>query len=276
VERGARVNAALSIAAVGEICADLYEGDDQTYLGGISANFARSAAAAGARAVLFAAIGDDALGARLEALVAESPEPRIESRVRVLPGATAVQRIRVATDGERIFCGFDAGVVTAYELTDAELADLARFDAIAVPLATETEHVVRQLGLLAHRALIGDVSRDSAGGDLAAWLASRLGSLAIAFVGGTAADLEPLRVLSERTKSLVVLTAGPAGAWALASGHVVHQPSIADRVVDTTGCGDAFQGAFTVSHLEGAPLEIALLAGARAAARVAAKRGAGP
>lgn len=273
MESGGAVSA-LTIAAVGEVCADLYEGDDEVFLGGISGNFARSAAEAGARASVFAAVGDDELGGALIALLGKT---RVEPRIRVLPGATAVQRIRIAPDGERIFCGFDAGVVTEYTLTTDELAALARFDAVAVPLAPETERVVAQLAAAGgHRALVGDVSRDSAGSDLCAWLAPRLATLAIAFVGGTATDLEPLRALSERARALVVLTAGPAGAWALAAGQVLHQASVAERVIDTTGCGDAFQAAFAVRHLTGASLEVALYAGAQAAALVAQKRGAGP
>jgi fructoselysine 6-kinase len=261
----------LAVAAVGEIGADLYEGDSTTFLGGISANFARCAAAAGARACVFAAVGDDALGLDLLRLLAATS---VEPRIRILSGKSAVQRIRVAPDGERVFCGFDPGVVSDYALTDAELSAIAAFDAVAVPLSPETEHVVAQLR--GHRALVGDVSRDSAGSDLAGWLAPHLPSLAIAFVGGTAADLDPLRRLSERARALVVLTAGAAGAWTLAAGQVIHQPALAERVVDTTGCGDAFQAAFTVSHFTGATLEAALHAGARAAAHVAQKRGAGP
>lgn len=273
MESGAAVSA-LAIAAVGEVCADLYEGDSRVFLGGISGNFARCAAEAGARASVFAAVGDDELGRALTALLGAT---RVASRVRVLPGATAVQRIRIAPDGERVFCGFDAGVVADYTLTTDELAALARFDAVAVPLAPETERVVAQLATAGgQRALVGDVSRDSAGDDLCAWLAPRLPALAIAFVGGTAEDLEPLRALSERARALVVLTAGAAGAWALASGRVLHQPTVAERVIDTTGCGDAFQAAFAVRHLTGASLDVALHAGARAAALVAAKRGAGP
>jgi fructoselysine 6-kinase len=273
VESGAGVSA-LTIAAVGEICADLYEGDDQVFLGGISGNFARTAVAAGARASVFAAVGDDERGRAVLALVRET---RVEPRIRVLPGATAVQRIRVAQDGERIFCGFDAGVVPDYLLTADELAGLARFDAVAVPLAPESERVVAQLTAAGgHRALVGDVSRDSAGSDLCAWLAPRLAKLAIAFVGGTVEDLEPLRALSERARALIVLTAGPEGAWALDAGRVLHQPSVAERVIDTTGCGDAFQAAFAVRHLTGASLDVALHAGAQAAAVVAKKRGAGP
>jgi fructoselysine 6-kinase len=264
----------LTIAAVGEICADFYEDDASVFLGGISANFARSAVEAGARSSLFAAVGDDERGVALTALLSETA---VASRVRVLPGSTAVQRIRVTPDGERIFCGFDAGVVADYTLTDSELAAIAQLDAVAVPVAPETERVLAQLAAAGgHRALVGDVSRDSAGSDLAGWLAPRLSSFAIAFVGGTAEDLEPLRRLSERAGALVVLTAGAAGAWALASGRVLHQPSVAERVIDTTGCGDAFQATFTVSHLTGASLEVALHAAARAAARVAQKRGSGP
>ena len=99
--------------------------------------------------------------------------------------------------------------------------------------------------------------------------------LHLAFVGGRSDDLDRLRPLAR--DRLVVLTAGAAGAWALRGDEVVFQPTVATTIVDTTGCGDAFQGAFAATYFAGpGNLAAALLAGARAAAAVAAHVGAQP
>jgi sugar/nucleoside kinase (ribokinase family) len=98
-------------------------------------------------------------------------------------------------------------------------------------------------------------------------------SSAVGFPGVERDVAAPARVIRRRyaRATLVVLT---AGAWALTGDRVVHQPTLATAVVDTTGCGDAFQGAFTVAHFGGVDLAGALRAGARAAAAVAARYGA--
>jgi len=249
--------ARLRLAAVGEVGIDRYEDLDRELLGGCSCNLARAAAAAGADASLFAAVGDDARGAAV--LAALGPLAR---HVRIERGATALQRIRIEPGGERRFCGWEPGVVAGYAPTPAELAALATFDVIALA-DTPAWDACLALG----PRVVADFSQDAD----TAW---RFAGLAIAFVGGQPTDLERLRPLATRD-TLIVLTAGAAGAWAITPDRVVHQPSVATQIVDTTGCGDAFQGAFTVAHCTGASLEAAMLAGAEAAAQVALNVGAG-
>jgi len=273
--------ARVRIAAVGEIVLDVYlpAPEEEGRLGGISVNFARCALRSGASVALYGAIGTDARGRLLAAELAGSG---LERRVRELPGASAIQRIRLAPDGERIFCGFDAGVLERYRLTDAELVELEDFDAVALTCSAELAGVFGQvmaLPLGPRTRRVADFSQDSPGGDPArpdGWVHPYLDRLAVAFVGGQPSFLEPLRVLSVATDTLLVLTVGPAGAYAIQRGRVLHQPSLARTVVDTTGCGDAFQGAFTAAYLAGAGLEHALGAGAECAAHVASRVGASP
>jgi fructoselysine 6-kinase len=251
--------ARLRIAAVGEVGLDLYEELGRATLGGCSCNVARAAAAAGATATLFAAVGDDLRGRDVQASLASSG---LDLRVRVETGTTALQRIRVDPDGERRFCGWEPGVIATYRLTDAELAALRDFDVIALADTPAWDQCVALTG----PRLVAYFSQDAE----TAW---RFDGLDIAFVGGVATDLDRLRPLAR--DRLVVLTAGAAGAWAIDRDRVVHQPSVATRIVDTTGCGDAFQAAFIVAYFSGSPVETALLAGARAAMTVASQLGAG-
>lgn len=53
-----------------------------------------------------------------------------------------------------------------------------------------------------------------------------------------------LRVLAETGARFVAITAGPEGCYFLADGKACHQPAFSVPVVDTTGAGDVFHGAF--------------------------------
>jgi fructoselysine 6-kinase len=260
------------LAAVGEIAEDWYLADDDRRPGGISLNFARAAAFAGAEVTLLSAVGDDEAGARLLRALESTA---LERCLRVLPGATACQRIRLAPDGERIFCGFDAGVLPSYELTSDELARLADFRAVALPFSPESARVMTQCLEARPAPIIADFSQETID-ELPRWVETHAAALEIAFVGGST-DLEaPLAQLAKASGRLVVLTAGAAGAFAFSGGARHHQPSLARAVVDTTGCGDAFQAGFTVAYLASRSITAALHAGAELAARVAARRGAAP
>jgi len=253
----------LRIAAVGEISRDRYIDRDVTTLGGCSANFARAAAGAGAEAWLYAPVGNDELGRDALSALARTT---IQLRVRVEHGATAMCPIRIAATGERQFCGWQPGVVASYRLNDAELAELATMDVIALADTPAWEQCISLRG----PKLVGDFSQDQP-------MDRDFSGLHLAFVGGRTDDLDRLKPLAR--DRVVVLTAGAAGAWALRGNEVVFQPTVAATIVDTTGCGDAFQGAFTATYFaprDGGDLTAALLAGARAAASIIAHVGAQP
>ena len=56
--------------------------------------------------------------------------------------------------------------------------------------------------------------------------------------------------LTKLTDGQLVITDGANGSWGLENGKSVHQPAFPTKVVDTTGCGDAFHGAYAVALLE--------------------------
>jgi len=66
----------------------------------------------------------------------------------------------------------------------------------------------------------------------------------------------------------VVVTLGAEGSVALLNGEPIYEPSMkVDNVVDSTGCGDAFQAAFTVSYWRDRNIRLALKSGAKQAAK---------
>lgn len=82
------------------------------------------------------------------------------------------------------------------------------------------------------------------------------------------------RRLSEMGPSQVILTLGKEGALYLADGEPFYVPSYRVNPVDTTGCGDAFNGALACALAEGRGLEEAVRFAAAAGALAATVKGA--
>ena len=62
--------------------------------------------------------------------------------------------------------------------------------------------------------------------------------------------------LAKTGKAAVVVTCGAEGSWWIGEGAAapVHQPAFPVDVVDTTGCGDVFHGAYAAAWVRGLPL----------------------
>lgn len=93
----------------------------------------------------------------------------------------------------------------------------------------------------------------------------------VLFISGDEETVECLLPWSRRTRSVLVVTHGAKGSSALVNGvrHVAPAEFVPVRErIDTTGCGDAFQAAFTVDYFRNRDVQSALREGARRAAVV--------
>jgi sugar/nucleoside kinase (ribokinase family) len=100
-------------------------------------------------------------------------------------------------------------------------------------------------------------------------LARALPRLDIAFLSGDQAAIAALQPQTRQLDCVIVVTLGASGSVALKNGDSVFEPALpVPHPVDSTGCGDAFQAAFTVSYLRDEDLGRALRAGAMRAAVV--------
>jgi fructoselysine 6-kinase len=62
-----------------------------------------------------------------------------------------------------------------------------------------------------------------------------------------------------------VLTLGAEGSIAIKNGEMTRQQALPlDKVVDTTGCGDAFQAGFSAEYFKTRDIRKSLLSGAAA------------
>jgi ribokinase len=83
-----------------------------------------------------------------------------------------------------------------------------------------------------------------------------------------------VRALSSPARACCVVTAGERGCWyAERDGPVRHFPAFAVRVVDTTGCGDVFHGAYAAIIARGGSVERAVQVATAAAGLKATQPG---
>ena len=263
----------MKIVSVGEITIDHYLNLDRSFAGGISLNFAVNAKRCGAEAVsLVSCVGSDEGGRRVfEKLAREGIDA---SHVAVLPGETACIDIQVFPQGERLFPagGFHRNVLLDLRLNESDLAFIGRHDVLAFLYDRSQWESPANRAL---EALEFDGRRVADFGDWADYagdydlLVSALQPLALAFISGNQAAIDYLLPFSRGIDGLIVVTLGAGGSVALVDGSPLFQPAqVVPNPVDSTGCGDAYQAAFTVAYFSTGDVEEALRRGTARAATV--------
>jgi sulfofructose kinase len=132
---------------------------------------------------------------------------------------------------------------------DSNVAVIADFEYVSSPLFPEL------LGLVDHLILPSDFA---------------------AQLTGRSDPREAALGLWSAGRELVAVTCGSSGAWWVqraAPGKPRHQPALPVRVVDTTGCGDVFHGAYAAALVRGLPAEERVRYAAAAAALKATRLG---
>ena len=92
-------------------------------------------------------------------------------------------------------------------------------------------------------------------------------------LSGEASPSAALLKLSAWTTGQLIVTDGVNGSWALTPDGVLHQPAFPVEAVDTTGCGDAYHGAYASALLDGLSLQLRMEFASWIAAQVALKLG---
>ena len=264
----------MRVVAVGECTRDRYANQGVEIVGGISLNFAVNARACGASAVgLVSCTGTDPWGAIVRGRLGRAKVDAAHVHTRT--GDTATQAIELTEGGERRFPpgGYNPGVLSSFELEPGDLSYIATFDVVAAPFFRQVAHLfepaMHAAGPGATR--VADLLDGEDLGPELSGIDPLLDTLDLVFISGGESTVERLLPRSARSHTLIVVTHGAAGSSALAGGRRHVEPAVPvplDQRVDTTGCGDAFQAAFTVTYLRSRAIPDALRAGAERAARV--------
>jgi len=248
--------------------------------GGPVATALVAASRLGSRTALIDQLGNDRVGRiAIESLELEGVDV---SAVKVVPGATSPTACVLVrrTDGSRAI-SFSPGSVPSRELEDPDL-DLV---AAARCLHVNGRHWPDCLTAARHARVCGTwVSFDGGAGRYRPHLESLVEISDVCIVArpfatastGLADPVEALLALADRTPGVTGVTDGAAGSWVKpVVGEPFHQPALRPpELVDTTGCGDAYHGAFLHALLSGSDaMEAAALASAVAALTASALGG---
>jgi len=242
--------------------------------GGDTSNFAVAAARVGAKAAHLCSLGDDEFGRSFMGLWAS--EGMDTSRVVVEPGAwTAIYVISLVEGGGHDFTYYRAGsAASRYRVTDLD----EEYVASARVLHTSGISMAVSVSLREAAFMAMELCRD-AGGEVTLdvnmraklWpvdTARKVLGRAFTKADTVFASMEDVRTLygvtepreaaahlSDMGVETVVIKHGGEGCHVSAGGESLTCPGFDVRVVDTTGSGDAFDGAWVAATLEGWSLE---------------------
>jgi sulfofructose kinase len=248
--------------------------------GGMAANASVAVARLSGAASYWGRVGDDALGARICAELAD--EGVDVSRVRRVPHCVSPSAaILVAADGERLVCAYNDPNLDR-DASWLPLAEVADFDAVLADVrwpegATRVLEAARDAGTPA--VLDGDIGPAEVLRDLATRVTHAIFSeVGLAQATGEHDAVAGLHAMAAHTRAIVGVTLGAQGTQWIEHGqlHAAAAPQV--QAVDTLGAGDVFHGAFTLALAEGATtagaMHFANAAAAIKCARFGGRRGA--
>lgn len=271
----------MKIVCVGDCGVDHYLPSGRLLGGGITANFARHAARAFPESDeihVVSAIGSEPDAGSLVRRMLK--HHRIRCHIAEMRGTTPVQFIQIDADGERSFVRYDEGVLAFYRIDESAAAIVRTADLLVTPVFHQIHDLFHSVMSVPVKGKIAVDFSDFAEYPDLDHLESYLDRIDIAFFGMAAGQqnlIESLATLAERWHKLFVVTLGANGSLAFAGHDHFAQATVpVDKVVDTTGAGDAFAAAFLASHMHGADVPTSLKRGAALSATVVAHLGAGP
>jgi ribokinase len=224
-----------------------------TVPGGKGANQAVAAARLGGQVALIGAVGDDVFGERL--LKGLTHEGIDLEHVHKLPDFTSGTASITVVGGENqivVVPGANSQVSPAQVEHARSLIEHADVVLVQMEIPLETVDATLQLG---QRLGIPVILNPAPAQPLpASWLrraryiTPNQHELAILLGADPSEDF---RELLQRAPCPVVLTRGSEGAWYREGSVTAQQPAFGIDVVDSTGAGDTFNGAFAVFLREG-------------------------
>nr|WP_321237498.1 PfkB family carbohydrate kinase [uncultured Psychroserpens sp.] len=255
----------MKITALSSFCVDFFPELDKIYVGGNSLNFATQCKLLGYENIsVLGAIGKDKFGKLIENQLDRLNINR--SSLYQLNEPTASNKIFINEKGDRYFKedSWNGGTFDKFRLSESDWNSLADSKIVAMPAGDP--NLIELLKRRNENQLIVIDFLDYLGID---FIKEHIDNIDIVFLSGKEEILDELQELSSKKGKLIVPTLGAKGSVALFENKRYYQKAIeVDEIVDTTGCGDAFQAAFSIEWLKTKNIEKSLKEGAIAASKV--------
>jgi sugar/nucleoside kinase (ribokinase family) len=256
--------ACFSVAAM-----DFFPQQNKHFAGGNSLNQAIRYRQMGHQSAFVGALGTDEAGDRIAALL--QTESVDSSHVHRIHGNTARNQIINDDAGERygVEGSWDGGVYDNFELGEADWEYISGFDVWSTHVNCPS-----YLSALERKTSRQFISVDFLHLKEYDLLEKSLRVVDIVYFGGTADMVDDLTRIAKGNRGLLVLTLGAEGSIAFEGDRSYTQKALPiDKVIDTTGCGDAFQSAFTATYFNTKDIRASLLAGAELGRKAASSYG---
>ncbi len=261
----------MKAAAFSAFCMDHYPEQGFSKPGGNSLNFAVHAKRSGAEIVSVAGfIGTDPHADSIECLL--KTEHIDTSCLYRLPGSTASNKLYTASDGERYSKEGDwnNGVKNAAVLSEKTWEHVLSHDIIAVPYLDMNLNELCKRRSPSNLIIVDFMHFDDPG-----IIREYMPFVDIVCVSPKRKKVPDLKKLGHEHDNLLVAMLGAHGSMAFYGEKEYFQPALkVPCVVDTTGCGDSYQAAFTCSYYLDRDIRKAMHTGAEAASKVLAHFGA--
>ena len=255
----------MKIIALSSFCVDFFPEQGNVYIGGNSLNFATQCKLSGVDNIaVVGAIGNDEFGIRIEQHFDKLEIDR--SHLYRTDKPTASNKIFINKQGDRYFKAdsWNGGAFDFFRLSNDDWTFLEKGDIIAMPagdpnlkslLHKRTKEQVVMIDFLDYHP-IGFIEE----------LIDQIDIVVLSAKDGMLKELEKLAVKSNK---LIIATLGAKGSVAFHHKRTYFQKALeVDDIVDTTGCGDAFQAAFVIEWFKSRNIQRGLSEGARAARKV--------
>lgn len=259
----------MNVACFTVAAMDYFPRREEYYPGGNALNQAIRFSDLGFQSSFIGALGTDSAGDTIESLLKKRNVDT--SHVYRLPGKTASNQILNDTLGERfgVEGAWDSGVYDEFIMSDDDWNYIADFEIWSTH--ADGRHYPEALERkTASNFLVVDFLHFNT----YELLLKGSGKVDIAYFGGVPEQQAELEKISRSFPGVIVLTLGAKGSVAIKDGESFFQPALPlEKVVDTTGCGDAFQSGFTARYVASRNIQKALMQGAEMGRKAAMSYG---
>jgi sugar/nucleoside kinase (ribokinase family) len=260
----------MKITALTSCCVDFFPEQGEVYVGGNSLNFATRCKLSGIKDVtVIGAIGKDDFGTLIEQHFDKSQIDR--SHIYRINEPTASNKIFINKNGDRYFKedSWNGGAFDIFRLADYDWEQVENSDIIAMPAGDPNLK-----DLLKKRKDSQMVVIDFLDYFTLDIIENMIEKIDITFLSAKEDMLDDINTLAKKKGKLIVATLGSNGSVAFwNNSSYSHKAIEVEEIVDTTGCGDAFQAAFTIEFFKSRDINEALKTGSIAASKVLAYMG---